>query len=201
MPKKTTKYDKLLRLARKGPIRARDLEESGIPRVYLRRLSDRGLLLRSDRGIYRLADGDVTEHTALADVAVRAPQATICLISALEVHGFTTQIAHAVWIMIDRHARAPKISYPPIEVVRASGRARTHGVETRKIEGVTVRITTPAKTVADCFRYERHVGLDVALEALRDYFSMHRGGVERLVEAARADRVHTKMRPYMEALI
>jgi predicted transcriptional regulator of viral defense system len=177
MSKKTTKYDKLLRLARKGPIRARDLDKTGIPRVYLRRLSDRGLLVRTDRGVYRLADEDATEHTALADVALRAPEATICLYSALQVHGLTTEIAHSVWIMIDRHARAPKISYPPIEVVRASG------------------------PVADCFRYERHVGRDTALEALRDYFRTHRGGVDKLAEAARADRVYTKMRPYMEALI
>ena len=201
MAKKTTKYDQLLRLARKGPIRARDLEKAGIPRVYLRRLSDRGLLVRTDRGVYRLADEEVTEHTALADVALRAPEATICLYSALQVHGLTTEIAQSVWIMIDRHARAPKISYPPIEVVRASGRARTHGMEKRRIEGITVRITNPAKTVADCFRYERHVGRDTALEALRDYFRKHRGGVDELVEAARADRVYTKMRPYMEALI
>ena len=201
MPKKTTKYDKLLRLARRGPIRARDLHKAGIPRVYLRRLSDRGLLVRTDRGVYRLADEDATENTALADVALRAPAATICLYSALQVHGLTTEIARSVWIMIDRHARAPKISYPPIEVVRASGQARTHGVETRRIEGVTVRMTNPAKTVADCFRYERHVGRDTALEALREYFRTHRGGVDELAEAARADRVYTKMRPYMEALI
>ena len=119
----------------------------------------------------------------------------------LRVHGLATEIVHAVWIMIDRHARAPKISYPPIEVVRASGRARTHGIEVREIEGVTVRITDPAKTVADCFRYERHVGRDTALDALRDYFRTHRNGIEKLVEAARADRVYTKMRPYMEAVI
>lgn len=201
MSKKPTKYDKLLRLARKGPIRARDLEEARIPRVYLRRLTDRGLLVRTDRGVYRLADAEVTEHPDLVDVAIRAPQATICLYSALQFHELTTVIAHAVWIMIDRHARAPRISYPPIEVVRASGRARTHGIEVREIEGVTVRITDPAKTVADCFRYAHCVGLDTAMDALRDYFRAHRNGVEKLVEAARADRVYTKMRPYMEALI
>lgn len=201
MARKTTKYDKLLRLARKGPIRARDLEEAGIPRVYLRRLTDRGLLIRTDRGVYRLADAEVSEHPDLVDVAIRAPQATICLYSALQFHELTTEIAHAVWIMIDRHARAPRISHPPIEVVRASGRARTHGIEVRAIEGVTVRITDPAKTVADCFRYPHCVGLDTAMDALRDYFRTHRNGVERLVEAARADRVYTKMRPYMEALI
>jgi predicted transcriptional regulator of viral defense system len=201
MTRTTTKSDALLRLARKGPIRARDLDEAGIPRVYLRRLCEQGLLVRVDRGLYRLADEEVTAHTSLADVAVRIPNATICLISALRVHELTTQVPHAVWIMIDRHARLPKTTYPGIEVVRASGRAKSHGVEERTIEGVKVRVTTPAKTVADCFRYQRRVGLDVALEAMRDYFRKYRGGIEALAEAARADRVYTRMRPYIEALV
>lgn len=102
--------------------------------------------------------------------------------------------------MIDRHARVPKLSYPKLEIVRASGWARTHGVERRTIEGVRVQMTTPAKTVADCFRYRRHVGLDVALAALRDYLRKHRGGIDALVAAARADRVHALMRSYLEAL-
>jgi hypothetical protein len=92
------------------------------------------------------------------------------------------------------------LPYPPLEVVRASGRALEHGVQTRNIENTKVRVTTPAKTVADCFRYRRHVGLDIAISALRDYLRAHRGNMNALVQAARADRVHTFMRPYMEAL-
>ena len=102
--------------------------------------------------------------------------------------------------MIDRRARKPKITNPKLEVVRASGRALDYGIEKRPIEGVVVRVTGPAKTVADCFRYRQHVGLDVALAALRDYLRTHRGGINALVEAARADRVYTVMRPYLEAL-
>jgi predicted transcriptional regulator of viral defense system len=102
--------------------------------------------------------------------------------------------------MIDRNARLPKLRYPRLEVVRASGRALEHGAEMRDIEGVEVRVTSPAKTVADCFRYRNRVGLDVAMAALRDYLRKHRGGMKALVEAARADRVHTLMRPYLEAL-
>lgn len=201
MAEKRTKYDALLRMARKGPIRARDLDAEGIPRAYLRRLADRGVIVRTDRGIYRLAEAETSEHTSLADVAVRVPHATICLYSALQFHELTTQIPHSVWIMIDRTRRAPKIENPPIEVVRASGRARSHGIEAHPIEGVDVEVTTPAKTVADCFRYERYVGLDVALEALRDYVRTRRSGMDSLVEAARADRVYTKMRPYIEATV
>lgn len=132
-------------------------------------LCDRGILERVDRGIYRLVDGPVTEHHSLAEVAVRVPHATVCLLSALQLHELTTEVPHAVWVMIDRHARMPKLPYPKLEVVRASGRALQHGIETRVIEGVEVRITSPAKTVADCFRYRQHVGLDVAMAALRDY--------------------------------
>jgi hypothetical protein len=111
------------------------------------------------------------------------------------------QPASSWWVLIDRHARMPKIEHPKLQVVRASGRAREHGVESRTIEGVPVRLTSAAKTVADCFRYRRHVGLDVALATLRDYLRKHRGGVDALFEAARADRVYKLMRPYVEALV
>jgi predicted transcriptional regulator of viral defense system len=201
MPARTTKTDALLRLARKGPFRARDLDSAAIPRAYLRRLSASGLLEQVDRGLYRLADAPVTELNSLAEVTRRVPHAIVCLLSALQVHELTTEAPHAVWLMIDRHARRPKLTYPKIEIVRASGPAREHGVETRTVEGVRVRLTNPAKTVADCFRYRQHVGLDVAMAALRDYLRRYRGGgIDRLVEAARADRVYTLMRPYLEAL-
>lgn len=196
----TRKSAALLRIAAKGPLRARDLDRAGIPRAYLTRLRSRGVLERIDRGLYKLADADATEHHSLAHVAKRVPHATICLLSALQVHQLTTELPHAVWIMIDRNARAPTIAYPKIEIIRASGRALTHGLETRTVEGVKVRLTTPAKTVADCFRYRRRVGLEVALAALRDYLKKYRGGIDALVEAARADRVYAVMRPYLEAL-
>lgn len=123
------------------------------------------------------------------------------------MHGLTTEVPHAVWLMIDRSARMPKVEYPKLEVVRASGAARTHGIEAREIEGVTVQLTSAAKTVADCFRYRKRVGLDVALDALREYLRKGRGrgknsalSIDALVEAARADRAYNVMRPYLEAL-
>lgn len=200
MPARPTKTDALLRLARRGPLRARDLDAASIPRTYLRRLCDQGVLHQVDRGVYRLADAPVSELSSLAEVALRVPHATICLLSALQLHGLTTELPHAVWVMIDRHARAPKLSSPAIEVVHASGPAREHGIEKRIIDGVNVSVTSPAKTVADCFRYRQHVGLEVALDALRDYLRTHRGRIDDLVKAARADRVYTFMRPYLEAL-
>jgi len=194
------KTNTLLRIARKGTVRARDLDAARIPRAYLRRLLDRGLLEQVDRGIYRLANAPITELNSVANVAKRVPHAIVCLLSALQIHELTTEAPHAVWIMIDRHARAPKLAYPKLEIVWASGRARTHGTQRRTIDGVRMQLTTPAKTVADCFRYRRHVGLDVALAALRDYLQKHRGGIDALVAAAQADRTYTLMRPYLEAL-
>jgi predicted transcriptional regulator of viral defense system len=199
MPSKT-KAAALLALAKKGPVRARDLDEAGIPRTYLRRLSDGGELEQLDRGLYRLADAPVNELSSLAEVAKRVPHSIVCLLSALQVHDLTTEAPHAIWVMIDRHARTPKLTYPKLEVVRASGPARSHGVESRVIDGVTVQLTTPAKTVADCFRFRRHVGLEVALSALKDYLRKRKGTVDALVSAAQVGRAYTFLRPYLEVL-
>jgi predicted transcriptional regulator of viral defense system len=200
MPPAATKAATLLGLARKGPVRARDLDQAGIPRTYLKRFCDGGVLEQVDRGLYRLADAPVTELSSLAEVAKRVPHAIVCLLSALQVHGLTTEAPHAVWVLIDRHARMPKLAFPKLEVVRASGVARTHGVESRVIDSVKVQLTTPAKTVADCFRFRRHIGMEVALAALKDYLKKRMGSIDALVEAARADRIYAYVRPYLEAL-
>ena len=201
MGSETKKTEELLRLAQNGHLRARDLSRRGIPRAYLRRLCERGILERVDRGLYRLVDGPVTEQHTLALVGKRVPHAAVCLLSALQVHELTTEIPHAVWVLIDRHARVPRLAYPKLEVVYASGAARDHGVETRRIEGVDLKLTSPPKTVADCFRYRNRVGFDVALAALREYLGRYRAGVNALYDAARADRILTVMRPYVEALV
>lgn len=202
-----SKADVLRRLVRRGPVRARDLEDAGIPRSYLARLVARGELEQASRGLYRAPDAEATELHSLVEVSLRVPHATVCLLSALQVHGLTTELPHAVWLMIDTRARAPKLDTPAIEVVRAHGAAREHGVERRRVEGVEVRITSPAKTVADCFRYRRHVGTEVAVAALRDYLALSRRRdrpahvtIDALVAAAKADRVGTVIRPYLEAL-
>ena len=196
-----SKIDQLLGLAGAGPVRARDLEPYGSPRAYLTRLKERGLLEHIGRGLYTLAAAPVTELHSLAQVAARVPHATVCLYSALQVHSLTTEAPHAVWVMIDRHARRPKLDHVRLEVVRASGRARTHGVVVRQVEGIAVQLTTPAKTVADCFRYRDRVGLDVALAALRDHLRQEKGRVGPLLEAAEADGVSALIRPYVEALV
>ncbi len=135
-----------------------------------------------------------------AEVGKRLPHGAICLLSALQLRGLTTELPHAVWVLIDRKARVPKITTPTLEVVRASGGALTHGLQPRVIDGVELRLTSPAKTVADCFRFRRHVGLEVALAAPKDYLRMRKGSVDALVEAAHADRIQAFLRPYLEAL-
>lgn len=200
-----TKMAALLAIARKGTLRARELDEAAIPRAYLQRLRDRGELVRVARGVYRLPDAPITELHTVVEVAKRVPRAVMCLLTALEIHELTTEVPHAIWIQIDRKDRAPSFTKPKLEIVRASGQAREHGIETRVVEGVPVRLTTAAKTVADCFRYRRRVGLEVALEALRDYLRRtpgrkRAGTIDALIEAAKADRVYNLMRPYIEAL-
>jgi predicted transcriptional regulator of viral defense system len=192
----------ILALARRqGILRARDLAAVGIPREYLTRLVERGQLERIARGLYRLAEADVSEHHTLAQVAKRVPEAVICLLSALRFHDLGTQAPAEVWIAIDPKARRPALGDLPIRVVRSSGRALEAGTEAHTIEGVAVRVTTPAKTVADCFKYRHKLGLDLALEALRDGWRKRRFNLDELWEMARVCRVANVMRPYIEAIV
>lgn len=202
-----TKSETLLRLAARGVVRGTDADAHGIPRTYLARLTASGDLERISRGLYRRAGAKVSASQSLAEVAKRLPNATVCLLSALQFYELTTELPHAVWIMIDRHARKPTYNQPQLEVVRASGEALTYGIETQTIDGTPVKLTSPAKTVADCFRYRRRVGLDVAVASLRAYVerSAQRRFKERynvgvLIEAAQAARIYPFMRPYIEAL-
>lgn len=194
----------ILRLARRGPFRPRELDALGVPRIYLSRMVQAGQLVAVGRGLYQLPTAEETELHSVAAVLKRTPHATACLLTALQIHGLTTEAPHAVWILIDAHARAPVVSGTALEIVRASGEARTHGVERRVAEGVELQVTSPAKTVADCFRYRRHVGLEVALAALRGFLGRRREGrafgLEVLAAAAKADRVTSVLRPYLEAL-
>jgi predicted transcriptional regulator of viral defense system len=184
-----------------GIVRARDLRLLDIPTAILTRLVREGRLIRRSRGIYTLPEHEPTEHTDLAAVAKRATAAVICLLSALRFHELTTQNPFEVWIMIGRKARRPAIAHPPIRVVRASGAALTNGIADYEIEGVAVRVTNPAKTVADCFKYRGKVGADVAIEALRDCWRRRKATMDEIYHFAKIDRVANIMLPYMESLV
>ncbi len=193
--------EKIILLAKEsGMIRPRDLEEYGIPREYLRRLCDKGVLERQSRGIYTLRDAELTEHHSLMQACKRLPKGVVCLLSALRFHGFTTQAPFEIWMAIDRKARLPKVEGVPLHLVRFSCEALTEGIERHGIEGVEVSVYCPAKTVADCFKYRNKIGLDVALEALRECRRERRCTVDDLWRFAKICRVANVMRPYLEAL-
>ena len=196
-----THAEQLLDLARsRGLIRPRDLEPLGIPRISLARAIRRGQLDRIGRGLYGVPGRTVSEHGTLAEVARRVPNGVICLLSALRFHGLTTQAPFEVWLAIDNKAMKPRIDYPPLRIVRFSGDALTEGVEEHMVDGVSVRVTGVAKTVADCFKYRNKIGLDVALEALREAWHEKRMTSDELWRYAKVCRVDNVMRPYLESL-
>jgi predicted transcriptional regulator of viral defense system len=183
---------------RKGVARAKGFDAAGIPRVYLRRLCDEGVLIRPARGFYQLADAELSAAHSLAEAAQAAPKGVIALLSALQFYGLTTQTPHEVWMLQPSKAWVPKNPPVALRIVRASGQALTSGVERHVIDGVSVPITVPAKTVADCFKYRSKVGLDVALEALRDALRKKRASADDIWRYTLIDRVGNVMRPYLE---
>jgi predicted transcriptional regulator of viral defense system len=181
-------------------LRPRDLETYGIPRNYLARLHERGLVNRVGRGLYMLPQADITSHHTLVEASQRVPKGVICLLSALHYHGLTTQAPFAVWLAINNKAHQPRVQYPPLRIVRFSGPALTDGVQEVLLEGVTVKIYNPAKTVADCFKYRNKIGVDVAIEALKDCRRQHKCTVAELWHYAEICRVTTVIKPYLEVL-
>ena len=191
----------LLPLVRQlGIVRAADLEARGIPRGRLYRLVRKGLVERRARGIYVAAEHPITAEHSLAHVAKRVPGGIFCLLTALRFHELTTQAPAEVWIALPERARKPKLDHPRLRVARFSGAARTEGVETHRAEGVELHVYSAAKTVADCFKYRNKVGVDVAVEALRDFTRRHRGGATELARYARICRVSRVMQPYLDSL-
>lgn len=181
--------------------RARDVAESGISLSRLRAMLSRGEVERVTRGLYRRSSAEATELETIALVSKRVPHGIVCLLTALHVHGIGTQVPREVWIAIDRKARKPVIKDLPVRVVRFSGPMLSYSVERREVQGVTVRITSPARTVVDCFRYRKRTGLDVALEALRDALRSKRATVDEILRAAEVCRIRTVIRPYLESMV
>ena len=202
MANQTTRTDEILELVRKvGVLRPRDLDSSNIPRTYLSRLCEAGKLQRIGRGLYVLPDSSVTEHHSLAEACKRVPKGVVSLLSALRFHNLTTQSPFEVWLAIGEKAWRPRMEYPPLRIVRFSQATLSAGVEKHQIEGVTVPVYSPAKTVADCFKYRNKIGLDVAIEALRECWSSRRCTMDDLWHYADICRIRNVMRPYLESLV
>lgn len=194
----TTKARRALRRA--GTARAFELEAAGVPRAQISRLVAAGELQRLARGLYALPGYEGTEHGALVAVAKRAPQVVFCLLTALRLHELTTQAPFEVWVAIGSKEHPPRLDYPPLRIVRMSAESLAAGVETRRIAGTVLHVTSVAKTVADCFKFRNKIGLDVALEALREARRARKAGADELWRCARIDRVANVMRPYLEAV-
>jgi len=198
---KTTHEKQLMRLVRKRKLlRARDLAEQGLPTITLTRLVQAGKLERVARGLYALPGAAMSEHCSLAEVALRVPRGVVCLLSALRFHEIGTQAPFDVWLAIPNRVTPPRIEYPAIRIVRMSGDALTEGLQRKRIDGVEVPIFDPARTVVDCFKFRNKIGLDVALEALRDAWRERRFTIDELWHHATRQRVANVMRPYLEAI-
>jgi predicted transcriptional regulator of viral defense system len=196
-----SRIHKLLHLAAEQQIvRAKDAADLGVPRNYLGRLVQRGLLQKVRRGLYTSPQFSGTEHTSLVEVSYQLPTGIVCLLSALRFHNFTTQSPHEVWMAVGQKAWAPKISSPSIRLVRLSGQALHFGVEEHRIAGTIIRVFNPAKTVADCFKFRNKIGIEVAIEALKESGRTKKATMDELWAAAKVCRVANVMRPYMESL-
>ena len=193
--------DHILELARhRRVLRAADVREHGWSPQLMLRLHQAGKLQRVARGLYSLPDAEITEHQTLIEVCQRVPKAVLCLLSALQFHEIGTQLPHEVWIAVDRRTRRPRLQYPPLRVLRFGGAALTEGVERHRLEGREVPVYGIEKTLADCFKYRNKIGLEVALEALREARRERRISLDTLWHFAKVDRVANVMRPYLDAV-
>lgn len=196
-----TEAERTLDLVKRlGLVRPKDLNQHGIPVIYLRRLLHRGELVQLARGVYAVAGHEPTLHHSLAMVSKRIPRGVVCLLSALAYHEIGTQLPSVVWLAIDQRSRPLVTTDLPAKIVRFGAQSLVEGVEEHSVEGVTMRITNPAKTVADCFKFRNKVGLDIAMEALRDAWRKHKVKMAELDRFAATNRVTHVMRPYLEML-
>lgn len=184
-----------------GILRTQKAIRLGIAPRTLYRMRDAGLILRESRGLYRLADTVLGSNTDLVQVALKIPKGVICLISALSFHELTTQIPHQVYIALPIDAEKPRLEYPPLRIFWLSQKTYSAGIENHELDGIPVKIYGIEKTIADCFKFRNKIGLDVALEALRNYRKREGFNVGTLLHYARIDRVERVIRPYLEAVV
>jgi predicted transcriptional regulator of viral defense system len=202
MPASSNKFERASRLlAREGVARLRDLEAKGIARAQVLRWAEAGKLQRVGRGLYALPTTDLGEYEGVVQATKLVPVGIVCLLSALQIHEMTTQNPSEVWLGIPRKTRKPRVPWPPLHLVWWSGAALTTGVVETRLAGVVVRVTSPARTVADCFKHRSIAGLDVAIEALRDFRRARKGTIDELHEMASVCRVKRVMQPYLEAVV
>jgi predicted transcriptional regulator of viral defense system len=196
-----THNQQALALARQqGILRSKDLKETGIPRVVLARLTASGLLDKIGRGLYRLPNTAISEYESLNQIATRVPQAVFCLLTALQIHELTTQLPREVWIAMPRGSHAPRLDYPPVRMTQFTGDAYSGGIEVIQRDQINLRVYSIAKTLVDCFKHRNKIGLDVALEALKEARAQNKLVMDELWHHAKIARATNVMRPYLESI-
>lgn len=200
---KSTQIEKARAIFQKhgGTLRTAQALRGGVHRRTLYLMREKGLLERLGRGLYRLADSPPLDKPDLVTVALKVPHGVVCLISALAYYDLTTQIPHELYIALKKGAEPPRLDYPPIRLFWCSPKSFEAGMEVKKIDGVSVRIYSIEKTLADCFKFRNQVGVDTALEALKSYLKQKTPKIEELLQYAKICRVEKIMRPYLEALL
>lgn len=194
--------ERLLKIAEeKKLIKPKDLTAEKIPTVYLSRLVKQGKLLQFGKGLYSLPDTWLDENQSLLEVQHLVPKGVFCLLTALQFHNLTTQNPFQVWLAVDRNAAVPRIRSIQNRIFRMSGEMFSTGIEEHPVEGGKIRVYSPAKTVADCFKYRNKVGLDVAMEALRDAWRKRLITMDELWRFAEINRVTKVMLPYAQMLV
>jgi predicted transcriptional regulator of viral defense system len=201
MPKKS--YEIATRIFREnnGILRTGQAKKLGIHEPILIQMKNDGLLIKEAQGLYRLAEFPPLSNPDLIQIAIKVPNAVICLNSALNYHNLTTQIPQKVFIALPREMKAPRITHPPLDISYLSRKPYIAGIEEHKIDEIVVRIYNREKTIADCFKFRNKVGLDIAIEALRDYFNQPNRNIPGLLAFAQINRVGKIMEPYLQALL
>jgi predicted transcriptional regulator of viral defense system len=184
-----------------GIMRSSEARREGIHPQTLSRMVETERLVKEERGLYRLAEIELSGNADLIQVAKLVPRGVVCLISALSFHGLTTQIPHKVYLAIPQAMKKPKLSYPPLDVVWLSSQVYSAGIESHELDGITVRIYNREKTIADCFKFRNKIGLDVAIEGLKEYLRLADRSIDVLMHYAAVDRVQKVMQPYLAALV
>ncbi|XDF35148.1 type IV toxin-antitoxin system AbiEi family antitoxin domain-containing protein [Paracidovorax avenae] len=196
-----TQEEQVLALASSTSLlRARDVAIRSLPTVILSRLVEDGRLKRVARGVYALPDQTLSEHHSLAEIALIVPRGVICLLSALRVHGLGAQAPRQVWLAIPHNSPTPRVQQPSLRAIRMSGASLTEGIAPVLVDGVEVPVFNAAKTIADCFKYRNKIGIDIALEALREGWTQRKVTMDELLHYASIDRVANVMRPYIESV-
>ena len=194
--------DRILNLAQhQRLLSAADVRAHGWSPQLLVKLEHAGKLQRVARGLYSLPDSQMSEHQSLIEVCRRVPKAVVCLLSALQFHDIGTQLPFEVWIALPEATQTPALGHPILRVARLRGEAYSEGIETVVEHGSPIRVYSVAKTITDCFKFRHKVGLDVALEALKDAWRQHKLDINQVTHFARINRVEKVMQPYLETVV